>query len=205
MIVPEKYKSDPAWIEYANGFEARVARANKRLSSVSKRPNRSLAGKWLRYYGRDSGKSRFIVQDVPAGRYHKSGADAFHQLQQLGVAELVYQKTCPHTDTRTRREERERRTEWNSETRTYDRESYTVAITTCKRCKLTTAEEVTEIGEGHTILPEIWDEHEWWPVWDPVPWRPWRLVNQYGESKRNVDGHVVRFKDSPGAVRRVAA
>lgn len=48
----------------------------------------------------------------------------------------------------------------------------------------------------------VWDLCEWWPVWDPVPRKPWRLVNEKGEDKRDEDGKVIRFHSDPGAVRK---
>ena len=122
MIAPAKYQDDPAWVEHLGDFNfgMRVAKANRRLASSSNRPNRSMAGKWLRYYSHDSGKSKFILQDRAKGEQRPgvlTGGDAFVQLQQLGVSELIWEKTCPHTD----------------ET-TYVSESHNVAVTTCPRC-----------------------------------------------------------------------
>lgn len=149
MIAPEKYREE--WAEYLSekAFTSRVTKANTRLASASSRPSNSMAGKWLRYYSHDSGKSRFIIQDRPAEPYHpghKSGDDAFVQLQQLGVGELIWEKTCPHTDETTETEERSRR-KWNESAQTYEPESYRVAVTTCPRCKRTKTVNLSDVKD----------------------------------------------------------
>lgn len=48
----------------------------------------------------------------------------------------------------------------------------------------------------------MWDKYEWWPVWDPIPRKPWRLVNERGESKRDRDGRTVRFNNPPNPERK---
>ena len=68
----------------------------------------------------------------------------------------------------------------------------------CEGCE----EELEDSLDVRPTPSTPWDECEWWPVWDPIPRKPWRLVNEKGESKRDEEGQTLRFDKNPGDIRK---
>lgn len=42
---------------------------------------------------------------------------------------------------------------------------------------------------------------KYWPVWMPIPRRPWKLVNAAGEDLRDKEGHTIQFNTGQQAIK----